>query len=392
MISIDEPRKSSPFALFNLGFRPFFLLGAISAAAMLAVWLVLYSSGMRLNYYSNTLYWHAHEMLFGFTLAIIAGFLLTAVRNWTSVQTIFGTPLALLTLLWVGGRVLPFIPVAPEWLISAVDLAFAPIVAIAVTYPIIRSRNYRNLLFIPILSAFFIANLLVHLEILGVTENTAMTGLHLALYLVVMVITVIGGRVIPFFTERGVQGATSHRYAWVEKSIIPATLIWLIVMLANIEILQLPASLLLFALSLIRMQGWFSAAMFKVPLVWVLHAGYLFLTLGFGLTALAGEGMVSSSIAIHAFAAGGIGLLTLGMMARVSLGHTGRPLAIGPMIISAFILMLLAAVIRVAITWLPIPYLAGLHLSGTLWILAWMLFLVRYLPILLRPRADGLFG
>lgn len=392
MISINEPRKSPAFAMFNLGFRPFFLLGAIAAVVLLGIWLVLYSSGMSVQYYSNTMYWHAHEMIFGFTLAIIGGFLLTAVRNWTNVQTPYGKPLMLITAVWFIARFMPFIPGLPEWLIAAVDLAFAPVVAVGIAIPILRSANYRNLLFIPILAAFFIANLMVHLEMLGITENTALKGLHVALYLVLLVITVIGGRVIPFFTERGVEGVTCTRYAWVEKSIIPATAVWLAVTLSGFSTLISIASVIACVLSFVRLYGWFSPAIFKNPLVWILQLGYLFIPVGFALTALASAGLVSSSIAIHSFSVGGIGLITLGMMARVSLGHTGRPLAVTPMIVAAFILMTLAAVIRVAITHLPIPYLAGLHLSGTLWMLAWILFLIRYLPILIKPRADGLFG
>lgn len=392
MIPIGEPRKSSPFALFNLGFRPFFLFGAVAAVVQLGLWLVFYSSGLGVGYYSNTMYWHAHEMLFGFSLAIVAGFLLTAVRNWTNVQTPFGNTLAGIFFLWLAARILPFVPGIPGEVIAAIDLAFAPVVAIGIGIPIIRAGNYRNLMFIPILAAFFAANLMIHLETLGVTSNTAMNGLHLALYLVVMVITVVGGRVIPFFTERGVEGVSCSRYSWIEKTILPATALWLLSMLTSYGTLQIITSSVLALLSAIRLYGWFNLAIFKVSLVWILQLGYIFIPLGYALTALAAAGQVSSSIAIHSFAVGGIGLITLGMMARVSLGHTGRPLAVTPMIVAAFVLMTLAAIIRVSITYLPIPYLAGLHLSGTLWMLAWILFLIRYLPILIKPRADGLFG
>ena len=392
MIPINEPRKSPPIAIFNLGFRPFFLLGALSAPFLIGYWLMLYSQGGSVGYYGNSLYWHAHEMLLGFTLAIIAGFLLTAVRNWTSVQTPYGLPLAVLTLLWILARVLPFVPDLSPWVIALVDLAFAPSVALAIGLPILRARNYRNLLFVPILLAFFAANLLVHLEVLQVTTATALTGLHLALYLAITVITVIGGRVIPFFTERGVSGVTCHRYSWVEKIIIPATLIWLVTTLINPEFVAPAASATMAILTLVRCYGWFDTRIVQVPLVWILQVGYLFIPLGFILTALASLGMISSSVALHSFAVGGIGLLTLGMMARVSLGHTGRPLQVTPMITAAFVLMTLSALIRVSISYLPLPYLAGLHLSGTLWAIAWLLFLIRYVPILLRPRVDGLFG
>jgi len=393
MIQLQEPRKTGPFALFNLGFRPFFLLGALSAAILMLYWLVSYSNGIQPPYYSYGVYWHGHEMLLGYTFAIISGFLLTAARTWTSVQTPFGRSLAALTVLWLLGRLLPYIPDLPAWLIAACDLAFSPVVAIALAIPILKSGNYRNLIFIPILAAFFGANLLVHLELLGVTEATAMQGLHLALYLTALVIAILGGRVIPFFTERGLNNEVScKRVPLIEKAVLPVTVAWLLSQFTPWQELMVVTSTLAALLHWMRLAGWYHRKLLKVPLLWILHLGYGFLALGFTLSALAAANLISGSVATHAFAAGAIGCLTLGMMARVSLGHTARPLEVTPLILTAFILMALAAVIRVSINWLPLPYLSSLHLAGTLWSLAWVLFLIRYTPILIRPRKDGLFG
>ena len=392
MIQLQERREPSSFSLFNLGFRPFFLAGAISAVILIAVWLVMYRQGYQPNYYNIGVYWHAHEMIFGFSMAIIAGFLLTAVRTWTNVQTPFGWSLGIIFLVWLIARIFPLISAVPDTLIAITDLLFIPLVALGIGLPIVRSKNYRNLLFLPLLTAFFIANLLMHLELLGVTEGTANLGIQLGLSLVIMVITIIGGRVIPFFTEKGVSGVSCKRFSLVEKLIIPTTALWVISSLTGYTPAIALISGITGIMSLIRIAGWFDTRIFKVPLVWILQLSYAFITVGFFLYALSLYDLVSQSVAYHAFAAGGIGGLTLGMMARVSLGHTGRKLATGPMMVSAFVLMLLAALIRVCIDLLSFAYLTSLHISGALWCIAWILFIIKYTPILIKPRVDGIYG
>lgn len=393
MIQLQEPRQPGAFSLFNLGFRPFFLFGALAALLLIGHWLGALQSGWTPAYFTSSLYWHGHEMLFGFSLAIIAGFLLTAVRNWTNVQTPYGWTLAGIFVVWLIARILPFIPVVPGSLIAVLNLGFPVLVALGIGIPIVRSGNYRNLVFIGAMVGFFIANLLVQLQLLGVTENTLMSGLHLALYLVVLIIVVIGGRVIPFFTERGIgNGVSCTRHPWLEKALLPLTVIWLLCQLLLPGTLAALLSVTLFALQLVRLAGWYQQALWQHPLLWILHAGYGFIVLGFGLQTFAQLGWISSSIALHAFTVGGIGGLTLGMMARVSLGHTGRPLAVNALMIIAFVCLLLSALVRVSINWLPLPWDTALHISGGLWMLAWLLFVIRYLPILVQPRADGLWG
>lgn len=393
MIPLQEPRTPHPFSLFNLGFRPFFLAGALAAMLLIGHWLGAMVNGWQPVYFGNSIDWHAHEMLFGFSLAIIGGFLLTAVRNWTNVQTPSGWPLAGISAVWLCARILPFIPEAPAALIALMNLGFPLLVALGIGIPIIRAGNYRNLVFLVALLGFFAAGLLVHLQLLGVTEFTLRKGLYLALYLIILIIVIIGGRVIPFFTERGIGGDTQcQRYALLEKALIPLMLGWIICQLVLPGTLAAALSLLLCLLQLIRLQGWYQSAIWRHPLLWILHGGYAFIALGFGLEALAQTGMLSQSVATHAFTTGGIGALTLGMMSRVSLGHTGRPLQTGKLINGAFICLMLAALLRISLYWLPLPTLSALHLSGTLWMLAWLAFLIHYTPILIRPRADGLWG
>lgn len=395
MIQLQEPRNTARFSLFALGFRPFFLGGAIAAVLLMIFWLIIYTKGFNPGYYQHSIFWHSHEMIFGFALAIIAGFLLTAVRNWTQVQTITGKSLAALCLLWVIPRLLPLLGENTNpWLLAILDLSFMPIFIICISLPILKSKNYRNLIFIPILIAFFSGNLLFHLQMLQITQTTADQGILLGLLLTIIIISLIAGRVIPFFTERGIgiPETKCTRNPLIEKSIIILSLPWLLFSLSSLSTFSASLSLTLGAIHIIRWCGWFKLGVFRVPLLWILHISYLFIILGFIGLGLSQLGIFNRSIAYHAFAAGGIGGLTLGMAARVSLGHTGRLLKVGHLMTASFTLATLAAIIRISISINPLPYTATLHLSGTLWILAWILFLIQYTPVLIKPRVDGLAG
>lgn len=392
MIPIQEHRKPKPFSLFNLGFRPFFLGGAIVSICLMSTWLLFLSKGDGVAYYQTSTLWHSHEMLFGFAFAIVAGFLLTAVRNWTNIQTLYSWPLAALFFVWLCARLIVFLPDLPNWLIAGVDLSFAPLLAFSIAVPVIRSQNYRNLIFVPILIAFFIANLLIHLDLLGFLKDTKEAGVHMALFLIITMITIIGGRVIPFFTERGVSGVSCKRLSFIEKSIIPLTFIWLITSFTELSVLVVLLSIALGISHLVRTWGWFNKAILHTPLVWVLHLGYFFVGLGFLLFAAAKVGFVTQSIATHSFTVGAIGIMTLGMMARVSLGHTGRTLEINQAVKVSFILMGFAAALRIGINLFPFDYVTTINLSGAIWIVAWLIFVARYTSVLVRPRVDGLYG
>lgn len=389
-----EARNIAPrnFILFALGFRPFFLLAAIFAVVLVAQWVLTFVGNREFTNYYGAIGWHSHEMIFGYAVAVIAGFLLTAVRNWTDIQTAAGTPLAGLTALWFVARFMPFFPDAfPPWLIAGVDIAFLPALAIALSIPLLRSGQRRNLIFLPLLGALAAADVLVHLELTGYAERSARAGTFLGLNLIVLLIVIMGGRVIPFFTERALSGVIPKRRPAIEWLSAASALAFLIA-----ELL-LPNSMLAGGLAAlaavsngIRLIGWYTNRFWSVPLLWALHTGYAWVVAGFCLKALAVTGLISPQFTVHAFSVGGIGVLTLGMMARVSLGHTGRPLKAAMPVALAFVLVNLAAVIRGI---LPIIFpqwlLQLVALSGGLWVAAFALFFVIYAPILTQPRIDG---
>jgi len=384
--------RRSGFPLFSLGFRPFFLLAGIAAVALLVVWGLLYSGGMRADAYYGPVGWHIHEMLFGYTVAVIAGFLLTAVRNWTNRPTLNGTPLALLAALWVAGRMVPFGGShLPGAVIAATDLAFLVLLIPAVGVPLLRSRQKHNYIFIALLLGLALGNLMVHLQALGVTGGTARTGIYAGLTLVVLLMLIMGGRVIPFFTERGVGGAPVKRWRWVEwlsLGTVPA--------LVLVEAPGVPAALVpalagvAAAANAVRLAGWYRRRVWSQPLLWVLHLGYAWMVAGFALLALGAVLGQPPAMSVHAFTAGGIGVLTLGMMARVALGHSGRRLHASVPLAAAFVAVNLAAFVRVFLTGaLPGWYHELMFVSIGFWVLAFGIFTLVYAPILLRPSLEG---
>ncbi len=381
--------------LFALGFRPFFLMAGIFAVILMALWAGAFVTNRPLTTYYGMTGWHSHEMIFGYACAVIAGFLLTAVKNWTGMETAKGPPLAGLSALWLAGRIMPFFPGGlPPWLIALVDFLFLPALAFSLAIPLVRGGQKRNLFFIPLLSAFALADLLVHLELCGFAYGSARAGNFLALDLIILLIVIMGGRVIPFFTERALSGVSPKRWRWIEWSSIASVIAF---MLAE---LFLPGSIpagvmagLAAASNGLRLAGWYTKRFWAVPLLWVLHLAYAWVVVGFCLKALAALDLVSPQLTLHAFTVGGIGVLTLGMMARVSLGHTGRPLKAARPAVFAFALINLAAVLRGIVPIIfPYWFLQLVALSGGLWILSFLIFVVIYTPILISPRVDGLPG
>jgi uncharacterized protein involved in response to NO len=390
---IAVPGRVAPvgWAPLGLGFRPFFLLAGAAAVALLAAWLLFYTGRMAPPAYYDLFTWHGHEMLFGYTVAVVAGFLLTAVRNWTGVPTPTGVPLAALALLWLAGRLVALLPWAlPGWAIATVDLAFLPALAAALARPLLQQPQARQVVFLPLLLALAAANVLVHLQMLGVTVATARPALRFGVDVIVLIIAIIGGRVLPFFTQRGV-GAQPRQWPAVEWAVAIST-----GGVAVADLLTAPPALLgpLAAAAALahaaRLWGWYDHRIWRMPLLWVLHLGYAWLVVGFALLACASAGLVIAPPALHGLTVGAIGGLTLGMMARVALGHTGRPLQAAPAIGLACGLINAAAAVRVlAAAALPDWYPQAVVGAGLLWIAAFGLFTAVYAPILVRARADG---
>jgi len=381
--------------LFNLGFRAFFALAGFAALTLIVLWSAMIEGDLAHENYFSQNYWHAHEMLLGYSVAVIAGFLLTAVKNWTGKPTLTGDQLAGLCLLWLYGRIVPFYEgLLPNELIALIDFAFLPVLAYQIIKPILQVGQYRNLVFVALLLVLALGNGLVHAEILGFQENTAWLGIELVVATIIVMILVIAGRVFPFFTERGLPGTLTIKNPLFDTlSIVSAVLVF-VLELADISgtILAL-AALFAVVANVARLSGWYVQKIWYVPLLWVLYVGYGWIILGFGLTIFSAYELIAASLALHAFTIGGIGVLTLGMMARVSLGHTGRALRVSNAMAISFVFINVAALCRVLLpVVLPGWYNLLVYISTFAWLAAFSLFVFVYSPILTSVRADGQDG
>jgi uncharacterized protein involved in response to NO len=392
-----EPASRPRLAVAAKGFRPFFLLAAAFASAIVPLWILVVARVISPKTYLSPTVWHAHEMVFGFAVAVMAGFLLTAVSNWTRRETLVGTPLLALAALWVAARfAIEFGALLPSGLPAALDLAFLPVLTIVLARPLAAARNLHNYIVPPVLVALLGANALVHLEALGVLP--AGSGRHaclVAVDIMVFVILAIAGRVLPMFTRNatGAQGVRSH--AKLEALTLAAMAA--LTVLDSVLPESRPAAAAAGAVGVVaiaRAWHWRTARVLRDPLLWILHVGYAWVPFGLLLRAVAAfDPAVPGSLATHALTVGAIGSLTLGMMARVALGHSGRPLAVSPTMAWAFGAITLAACARVFGPLLfPGAYLATLVATGALWTAAFLAYLVVYTPILLRPRIDGRAG
>ncbi|ABE61536.1 NnrS [Nitrobacter hamburgensis X14] len=386
-----ENARGRPLAIWTIGFRPFFLMAGIWSAAALAGWIAMLTTGLTLPSRFDPLTWHIHEMLFGFVLAAIAGFLLTAIPNWTGRAPISGRPLAALAALWLTGRLACLMSASiPLWLAAATDLAFPFVLCAVVAREIIAGRNWRNMPMPVPIAVLGLADLLMYLELAGFSVPAGL-GWRLGLAAIIVLISVVGGRIIPVFTRNWLvkQGAANlpaahGRVDNVALGALHAGMIgW-----ALFPALSPVGGLLLLAaaLNLWRLVRWRGIATSAEPLLTVLHVGYLWVIVG---AALLGASMLTAHVpeaaAIHALTAGAIGTMVLGVMTRVSLGHTGRALAADRTTALIYLLVILAAVARVAAAASgSLPML--IEISAALWIASFGLFALRYGPMLLAPR------
>lgn len=387
-----EPPRHNLGALWNLGFRPFYFLASVFSAASILVWLAEYFGRLPVNAYLRGPLWHAHEMLFGYTVAVAAGFLLTAVRVWTRRATPVGLPLVGLAGLWVAGRVLVLTPYAS--VAAAVNVAFPLAIATAIAIPLIQSGNRRNYLFIGILAFLGAAELAFHLSLLGLIRLPATASLGLALDAILFLLVVMGGRVIPMFTNNGAPNARARRLPVIE-AVAPISILALLAC----DLLAAPTwavAIVASACAIIhaaRLWLWHPWRARRVPLVWILHAGYGWIVVHLALRAFAAGGLVPGVFAIHALTVGAIGSFTLGMMTRTALGHTARPLRAGALEVSCYALVQLAAIVRVfGGIFCPSQLTLTILVSGLLWALTFALYAAGYWPILSRARLDGKAG
>jgi uncharacterized protein involved in response to NO len=390
-VSKQAPRPR--WALSAKGFRPFFLLAAVFASAIVPLWIFVVAGVLQPGLYLDATSWHAHEMVLGYAVGVIAGFLLTAVGNWTKRETLVGVPLLALSALWALGRAaMAFAGALPRGVPAIVDLAFLPVLVVVLARPLVAARNWRNFVMLGVLGALFAANVVVHLEALGVmATGAARHACLVAVDVVILVILVIAGRVFPMFTRNATSVTSIRSIPSLDVLTVAgmAALTLLDVLVPERAVTAATAGAV-GALSIVRAAHWGSRHTARHPLLWILHAGYAWLALGLLLRALGRLVPIPGSVATHALTVGAIGSLTLGMMARVALGHTGRALVASKPVVWAFGAITMAAFARVVVPmFAPGWYFGTLVATAALWTLAFLLYMVAYFPILLMPRVDG---
>ena len=390
-----QPIASRPRqAVWGLGFRPFFLGGSLFALVALLLWVGVLTGALAPAPPGGMLAWHRHEMLYGFAAAIIAGFLLTAVQNWSGIPGLSGRALQGVFLLWLLGRASWFLPL-PGGLLVLIEGSFLPLVALSLARPIVQRRLRNNYPIVGLVMLIAACQWLTLAGWLRQDELWQRRGVFAGLWLVAAMMTVLGGRVIPFFTRRGLGNmSAAPARPWLDRACL---LFSVAVPLAFVSgLADTPRASLavlffaLFTLHSARLVLWHDRGLWHVPLLWSLHLAYAWIALACLGMALWHAGVaLNPSLVTHALTVGAMTGLILAMMARVSLGHTGRPLQVPTSMVWAFALMQLATLARVV---LPLFSPLGVSLSALCWCLALLLFLRHYLPILLQPRTDGMPG
>lgn len=401
LLSIQESqarmeRPMSGFGLWRLGFRPFYLGAAFFSTLAITIWLftlfgLFGSSTLNITPTTNPVLWHAHEMVFGFALAVIAGFLLTASNNWTGILPAAGLPLTLLFLFWALARLFMF--VGNITLAGALDMTFVALLSILLLRVLWLAKLWKNFFILGIviligaLNAWFYAILLLDLPV------TPLYPIELTLLLILQLLVVMGGRVIPMFTQNGVPGVT------VWKPPVFATLTPITTVLAILSWLILPPKLAFLAcilgaiVNLIRWIGWKPWRCLGQPMVWVLHLGYLWIPITLLMMGFEVLGIVPRSLPIHTLSVGAMGLIVIGMITRTAMGHTGRQISASSVESAIFILIAVSGLLRAlaGISPLQSPVITPmlLLLAGSSWVVAFVLYLYRYTPWLFRPRLDG---
>jgi len=398
MIGINSKQTLGKYAFLHLGFRPFFIGATGFAFLSTLLWMGIYVLGWTLQpKHFAPITWHAHEMIYGYSMAVIAGFLLTAVKTWTDVQTLNGYPLLSLFLFWIVVRLLPFFSgIASIEIVALMDNLFILFLIVAVAAPLLKVRQWRNMSMMALLLLLLASNVVFYLGVLGIITNGILLGLYSGLYLILTLIFIMGRRVIPFFIERGVGYPVKLKnWKWIDiSSLVTFLLFWIADLIVLSSSITAGLAGLLFFIHGIRLFGWHTPGIWKKPLLWILYLAYTLIVVGFALKAIGIVYGISPYLAVHAFAFGGIGMMTLGMMARVSLGHTGRSVHDPPGSLNViFITLFSGAVVRVIFPLLDISlYALWIALSQTLWMGAFGMFLYIYFPILIYPRIDGRYG
>jgi len=391
----QQVRAYSGPAVFSFGFRPFFLLAAFWAAVSVPLWMLTYSFGPEALPFEAGLVWHVHEMLFGYGAAVVTGFLLTAIPNWTGRLPVCGTPLILLVLVWVAGRVALLLQPDPAWIGATVDAAFLFLFAALVWREVIAGRNTKNIKVAAVVTVLALANAgfhVLHLSSGGLPRIAINGGLATLLFLIVL----IGGRITPSFTRNWLakqDAALPVAYDRFDAAVLIVTLVALAAWVTGGDhALGAAGMILAGGLNLLRLARWRGDACAAEPLVLILHVGYAWAAVALVLLGLGGvvPAAVPPIAGIHAAGVGAIGVMTLAVMTRASLGHTGSALQAGSGTVTIYVLINIAALLRVSATFLPLSSQVVLNpVAALFWCGAFSGFCLVYGPRLLLPRRPN---
>jgi len=392
----QEPSSTtaSKNALLEAGFRLFFPGAGLFSIATITLWSALYFGNISIQFDVITPFqWHAHEMVFGYTMAVIAGFLLTAVQNWTGIRTAHGSYLMFIFTLWVAARI-AFALGSKFMLVAAVmDSLFAVLIIVAISKPIFRTRNWRQLAIVSKLLIIGVFNILFYLSALQIMDIRIDLSIYGGFYLIIGLILTMARRVVPMFIQNGAgYPVVVKNSVWLDRASLILFLGFFVAELMNtMQGLSSALALLLFLINATRLLGWHTPGIWKKSLLWGLYLSLWFICLGFLLMAAVYVTAISKYLAIHAFAFGGIGMITMSMMSRVAWGHTGRNINQPPRLVQfALALLLAGAVMRVIFPLFSMTmYSTWIGISQVLWVIAFAVFTIGYLPVFLRPRIDS---
>jgi uncharacterized protein involved in response to NO len=394
--SAEHGVPSGAWPVLRLGFRPFYLAAAWFALWSVPLWVVLFLGQWQVKLALPPLLWHAHEMLFGFAVAVILGFLLTAVKAWTGLVTPRGAALGALALLWLAARVAAL--TGPYALYAVLDLLLLPLVAAVLTRLLLRAGNRRNLPLAAMLMLMAAANGAFHLSVTGVVNISPLTPLYAALALIVMIECVIAGRVIPAFTMNATPGLKLHVRLPLERAALGLTalamLLWVFAPAGGVwQLVGGAAFTVASCAQVLRCWQWRPLVTRHRPILWILHLAYAWIPLGLALLAMAQFGWIANTAGVHALAIGATAGLIIGMITRTARGHTARSLQVSKAETAAYVLVMGTAAVRVLLPlvlpqWLP----WALAAAAVAWCTAFAIYLFIYTPWLLQPRLDGKDG